>query len=68
MDREIEYRNTLLWVFDRLSVDRMTLREIRHTMMEIGKVLQGKPSPAGRYEPSEWDESQKLTAPPEPLS
>lgn len=65
MNREAEYRNALLWVFDRLSVDRMTPGEIRRTMTEVGKVLTGKPSPASGYEPGERDESRKLAASPE---
>lgn len=62
-NRETEYRNALLWAFDRLSVDRMTPSEIRRTMIEVGKVLQGKPSPAARYMPNQWDDSQTLATP-----
>jgi hypothetical protein len=57
-----EYRSALLWVFSRLGVDRITPAEVRRTMLEVGKVLQGKPSPAARYEPNEWDESAALAA------
>lgn len=64
MSRETEYRNALLWVFDRLSVDRMTPSEIRRTMFEVGNVLQRRPSPAARYQPEEWDESRSLVPPP----
>lgn len=56
------YRNALLWAFDRLSVPRgMNAAEQRHTMREIGNVLQGKPSPAATYQPNDWDDSSALT-------
>lgn len=61
--REAEYRNALLWAFDRLRVDDgMSAREQRHTMIELGKVLTGKPSPAARYQPKEWADSARLAA------
>lgn len=54
-------RAALLWAFDRLSVDDgMTKREQRDTMLEIGNVLTGKPSPAASYVPQEWVDSAKL--------
>jgi hypothetical protein len=55
------YRNALLWAFDRLSVTGgMSPKEQRYTMQQIGNVLRGIPSPAGTYEPNEWDDSQTL--------
>ena len=50
-------RNALLWAFDRLSVDDMTKRERQQTMLGIGNVLTGKPSPAATYVPNEWADS-----------
>lgn len=59
-DAGTEYRNALMWVFDRLSVDGgMTAQEQRFTMKQIGRVLNGLPSDAALYEPNEWDESIK---------
>lgn len=56
-----QYRNALMWAFDRLGVDGgMSAREQLHTMREIGKVLCGRPSPAARYKPNDWDSSAKL--------
>lgn len=55
-------RAALLWAFDRLSIDDMTKREQQRTMLEIGNVLTGKPSPASSYVPNDWDDSAKLTA------
>ena len=52
-----KYRNALMWSFDRLSIDDMTKREQQHTMLEIGNVLIGKPSPAATYIPNDWDDS-----------
>lgn len=58
---EIErLRAALLWAFDRLSIDDMTKREQQRTMLEIGNVLTGKPSPAASYVPNDWDDSAKL--------
>lgn len=57
------YRSALLWAFDRLSVTGgMNPAEQRRTMKEIGNVLTGRPSPAGTYQPSGWDDSAKLGA------
>lgn len=50
MNRETQYHNALLWAFDRLGVEEMTPKEIMRTMIEIGKVLRGEPSPASTYE------------------
>lgn len=59
----VAYRNALLWAFDRLSVTGgMNPAEQRHTMREIGKVLQGKASPAATYKPNDWDDSAALTS------
>lgn len=59
--REREYRNALMWAFDRLGVDGgMSPREQLHTMREIGKVLCGRRSPAATYKPNDWDSSAKL--------
>lgn len=61
--REAEYRSALLWAFDRLGVDDgMSAREQRHTMIELGKVLTGKSSPAARYHPKEWADSARLVS------
>ena len=57
MEDRDKYRNALLWAFDRLSVDDMTKRERQQTMLGIGNVLTGKPSPAATYVPNEWDNS-----------
>lgn len=63
MTNEERYRNALLWAFDRLSVDGgMTRKEQKTTMTEIGRVLCGDPSWAGRYIPSEWADSVKASA------
>lgn len=53
-ERETAYRNALMWAFDRLTTDGLTPKEIRTTAREIGNVLMGRPSPAGR------DDSAKL--------
>lgn len=56
------YRNALLWVFDRLSVDGgLTLGEQKYTMLQVGKVLRGLDSPASRYVPNDWSDSALLT-------
>lgn len=47
--RETEYRNALMWAFDRLTTDGITPNEIRTTVREIGNVLMGRPSSAGRH-------------------
>lgn len=61
LDKEAQYRNALLWAFDRLSIDGgMTEREQATTMREIGNVLTGKPSAAGEYVPVEWAGSAKF--------
>jgi hypothetical protein len=63
MTDNIAYRNALMWVFDRLSIDGgMSPREQIHTMREIGKVLCGRPSPAATYKPNDWDSSAALKA------
>lgn len=60
---EATYRNALLWAFDRLSVTGgMNPTEQRRTMKEIGNVLTGRTSPAGTYQPNDWDDSAKLGA------
>lgn len=60
---EAQYRNALMWAFDRLSVDGgMTVREHHYTMRQIGNVLRGLPSPAATYKPKEWDDSAALRA------
>jgi hypothetical protein len=59
---ETEYRNALLWAFDRLSVTGgMNAPEQRRTMKEIGNVLSGRSSPAATYRPNDWDESAALS-------
>lgn len=56
------YRNALLWAFDRLSVTGgMDSASQKRTMKEIGNVLTGRPSPAARYQPNDWDVSAKLS-------
>lgn len=62
MEAEIaRLRAALLRAFDRLSVDDgMTKREQQHTMLEIGNVLTGKPSPAASYDPNDWADSVNL--------
>lgn len=58
---KLAYRSALLWAFDRLSVTGgMTAAEQRRTMVEIGKVLTGRPSPAADYTPNDWDDSAQL--------
>ena len=60
--REDNYRNALMWVFDRLSVDDgLTPQQQRKTLVEIGNVLQQRPSVASDYMPDEWTDSAKLT-------
>lgn len=59
---EAEYRNALLWAFDRLSVTGgMNAAEQRRTMKEIGNVLSGRSSLAATYQPNDWDESAALS-------
>ncbi len=53
-------RRTLLWVFDRLTTDNLTPKEIKMTADEVGKVLLGKQSHASAYEPNYWNDSAKL--------
>jgi len=60
-ERLREYRNALMWAFDRLSVDGgMTAREQAHTRRQIGNVLRGLPSSAANYKPRDWDESTAI--------
>lgn len=56
-NNEAAYRCALLWAFDRLGVDDMTMAERVGTKREIGKVLTGKVSPAATYFPNYWDDS-----------
>lgn len=60
--RADRYRNALMWVFDRMTVDGgMTAREQLRTAKEIGRVLSDLPSEAATYQPNDWDDSAKLT-------
>jgi hypothetical protein len=63
MEAADNFRNALMWAFDRLGVDGgMTAKEQLYTMREIGKVLCGRPSPAATYTPNDWDSSAKLSS------
>ncbi len=44
-------RRALMWVYDRLSVDGLTAKEIAKTHREIGNVILGRKSPASDYDP-----------------
>lgn len=54
-------RHALLWVFDRLSADNLSKREIAETARQIGQVLLGKECTAATYLPNDWDDSHRLT-------
>lgn len=60
MTTRAEYRNTLMWAYDRLTVDGLTPKEIRDTHREIGNVLLGRSSKAATYVPREWSGSAKI--------
>jgi hypothetical protein len=56
------YRNALMWAIDYFGASNLTEKERLHGVLEIGKVLTGRPSRASTYAPNKWDKSAKLRA------
>jgi hypothetical protein len=59
-------RNALMWAIDYFGASNLTEKERLHGVLEIGKVLTGRPSRASTYAPNKWDKSAKLRAALEP--
>jgi len=55
-----EARAAIAWTLDRLTVDGLTLGDVKLTVSELRKVLSSQPSIALQYKPNEWSESAQL--------